>query len=81
MYYIIERVTDLPFDKSTKSIQLEGSTYDIVSVPRNTALDSVSEFIIDENNVVVKSDPRLELSFRLAIEDAMGIQLQELLFG
>ena len=79
MYYVISRETDIPFDKATASIVLGDVVYDIVQVPRNSGLVSVSDFIVDEFKVVIKSDPRQDVNFRLAFEDTMGVQLQELL--
>ncbi|MCD6435922.1 MAG: hypothetical protein J7L15_05990 [Clostridiales bacterium] len=80
MYYIIKRETSIPFDTSHVQIVLGDFIYDVVKGPKNTGLDSISDFIVD-GDVLVKSDPRLEKQMKPKIESALDIKLQELLLG
>jgi tRNA A58 N-methylase Trm61 len=81
MTYIIERTDNIPFNASYLSITLNNMLFDIVKDNKNTALENISTFIIDDNNVLVKSDPRLEAQMRPKIEGTLDIKLQDLLFG
>ncbi len=82
MYYIIKRELDsgIPFDASLYNIVLGNDIYDIVQTHKNSGLESISDFIID-NDVLVKSDPRVEFKMKPKIESTLGIKLQEVLFG
>ncbi len=80
MYYIIKRETSIPFDSSYISIVLGDDIYDIVKSSKNSGLDSISDFIID-NDVIVKSNPRLEKQMKPKIESTLDIKLKEILLG
>ena len=83
MYYIIKREIDqgIPFDASTYNIVLGNDIYDIVKGIKNSGLDSISDFIIDDQNVLIKSDPRLERQMKPKIEGTLDIKLKEILLG
>ena len=82
MYYIIKRENDLNIitEGTQNSFQLNESTFDIVPSQKNSGLERISDFVV-ENNVVVKADPRTKSQFTESFESATGIQLQELLFS
>ena len=81
MYYVIERVTDIPFDNSFKSFKIGSLVFDVVKAQKNTGLDSVSSFIVDDNNVLYKSDISIESKFKEIFKRDFGIELNELLLG
>ncbi len=81
MYYIIKRDQCIPFDASTYNIVIGNDIYDIVKGIKNTGLDSISDFIVDDQNVLIKSDPRLEKQMKPKIEGTLDIKLKELLLG
>lgn len=83
MYYCIKRetdISDMPFDNSYIAINIGKLVFDIVKGPKNTGLESISTFIID-NNVIIKSDQRIETEFKNKFERATNIKLQEILLG
>jgi len=80
MYYIIKRETSIPFDSSYINIVLGNDIYDIVKGLKNTGLESISDFIID-NDVLVKSNPAIERQMKPKIESALDIKLREILLG
>lgn len=81
MYYIIERETDLPFDQSIGEIEIQKRIFDVVKGQKNTGLVSISTFIVDDNKILIKSDPRIEAEFKQKFENLTKIKLQELLLG
>lgn len=81
MYYAITREFEIPFDNSIGAINIGQDVIDIVKANQNTGLNSISIFIIDDNNVLIKSDPRLEAQFKIEFEKLTKIKLQELLLG
>ena len=81
MFYIIKREFDTPFDNSQAAFTIRNEVYDIVKSFKNSGLDSISDFIIDDNNTLVKSDPRLETPMREEIERTLNIKLETLLLG
>jgi len=81
MFYVIKREFDTPFDNSQAAFTIKNEVYDVVKSQKNTGLDSVSDFIIDDNNTLVKSDPRLETTVREELERVLNLKLHELLLG
>jgi tRNA A58 N-methylase Trm61 len=82
MTYIIERTEHgIPFGSSYLSITLGNLVFDIVKDHKNTALDNISTFVLDDNNVLVKSDPRIEKQMRPKIESTLDVKIQDLLLG
>ena len=82
MTYIIERQQgDQPFGSSYLSISLGNLLFDVVRDNKNSQLEGVSTFVIDDNNVLTKSDPRIEKQMKPKIESTLDIKLQELLLG
>jgi len=83
MIYFIERETELPFDGSLTECQIGKKIYDVLVQPKNTGLDSISDFIIDDNQlgmVFIKSNPREEKLVEQFVEERWG-PMQELLLG
>ena len=73
----------IPWDKSTNHIEVGGNIYDIVESHKNTGLDSVAEYIMD-NSVVVKQPINESAQFQTfvqEVENKTGVRVQELLFG
>ena len=81
MFYIIEREFEIPFDKSIDAVVIRNVTYDIVKSSKNTGLESISDFIIDDNNVLIKSKPGLERIIREEAEATLELEINELLLG
>ena len=81
MTYFIKRELDEPWDNTKGTLLFEGDALDMVVSNRNTGLDSVAEFVIDDNNVIVKSDPRTHEKFKRIYEAQFSVQLNELLLG
>ena len=82
MIYIIERQQgEQPFGVSYLSITIGNLLFDVVKDNKNTQLEIVSTFVIDDNNVLIKSDPRIESQMKPKIESTLDIKLQELLLG
>jgi len=81
MYYIIEREFDIPFDQSINAVVIRNITYDIVKSNKSTGLESISDFIIDDNNVLIKSKPGLERIIREETEATLELEINELLLG
>jgi hypothetical protein len=83
MIYFIERYTDLPFDGTIAECQLKDKLYDVLVQPKNSGLDSISDYIIDDNQlgmVFVKSNPREQKLIEQFVEERWG-PMQELLLG
>ncbi len=81
MYYIIKRETSIPFDASYVQIVEGNDIFDIVKGFKNSGLDSISDYIIDDDNVLVKSNPVNERKMKEKIEGTLDIKLKELLLG
>ena len=82
MIYIIERQQgEQSFGASYLSITMGKLLFDVVKDNKNTQLEIVSTFVIDDNNVLIKSDPRIEFQMKPKIESTLDIKLQELLLG
>ena len=83
MYYCIKReiINDIPFDQTWMSFRIKGDVYDIVKAPKDTGLDKISDFIVDENLVAVKTDPRLDKIFKEEFQKTTDLTLNELLLG
>ena len=82
MTYIIERQQgEQPFGASYLSITVGRLIFDVVRDNKNTQLEIISTFVIDDNNVLIKSDPRIESQMKPKIESTLDIKLQELLLG
>ncbi len=82
MIYAIERwdvQMDLPFDNSFASVTIQSKIYDLVKSQKDTGLDKVSDFIIDDNQVLVKSDPRLATEFKQEVQKTQEIYFMDLL--
>jgi len=81
MYYVIERVLteDIPFDKTWMTFTMNNKIYDIVKARKDTGLDRISDFIVDDNKVVTKADPRKVTEFKFYFTKATGMDLNELL--
>ena len=83
MTYCIKRETLIPWDCSSNHFVLHGDVYDIVEAQRDSGLEKVADYILD-NNVVVKT-PFNEsqndfVDFVDAYESVNG-KIQELLLG
>ena len=83
MYYCIKNEMGvMPFDESTASFMVESDNYDVIKQHgRNTGLDSVAEFIVDDQGVVIKAIPELLESFLIKFEESTGIRPTQLLFS
>jgi hypothetical protein len=83
MYVIQREFDELPWDNADFEIEIENKTYDVVVLPKNFGLDSVSDYIIDDNNTFVKrpigeSDSTLAIE---AFEKKIGEKFHDLLLG
>ena len=81
MFYVIKRETDLPFEQSIGEITLQDDVFDVIKFNKNSGLEIISDFIVDDNKVIIKSNPRHENSFKKEFEKLTNIKLQELLLG
>ncbi|MCD6436264.1 MAG: hypothetical protein J7L15_07735 [Clostridiales bacterium] len=84
MIYFIERITpELPFDNSIAECQVGEKTYDVVVAPKDTGLNSISDHIVDDNQLGMtffKTDPREQKIISEFIEERWG-SMSELLLG
>lgn len=84
MIYLIERINEnLPFDGSTSECQVGTKIYDVVPSPKNTALEMISDHVIDDNQlgmVFTKTNPRETKLVENFVEERFG-PMSELLFG
>ncbi len=84
MIYAIERWSEqgeMAFDNAFSNIAIQGKIYDLVKAPKDSGLERISEFILDDNNVFIKSNPRTLTEASQGFESATGIKPQELLLG
>lgn len=80
MYYVIEQEPELlEFDNTVAVFTINDKIYDVVSSQKNSALERISDFVI-ENNVFTKSDPRLEKQMKESLK-SVGFNVKELLLG
>ena len=79
MYYCIER-TGEPFNGAFNSISLGNLVFDIMQSHSNKSMFDISTFVIDNNYILTKSDPRIEAEFKLKFEQQIH-KIQELLLG
>jgi hypothetical protein len=82
MYYAIER-QDAEYGRmldATESIAIGRRVYDIFVCDMDTRLERISDFVIDENLVVLKADVTAELAFLEEFGNTYG-QVQRLLFS
>jgi len=82
--YFIERIlnSDIPFDNSLGSLNINGKIYDIVHAGRNIGLDRISDMIINlDNHCFEKVNPGKELGFADIISKELNIKINQLLFG
>jgi len=80
MIYFIAREDNQPWDQSKGTLLMENTAFDMVESNKNSALESVSDFVID-GDVIVKSNPRTHELFTGLYESQTGTKLKELLLG
>ena len=82
--YLIKRETLIPWDNSTASFTHQGGVYDVVESAKDTGLESVSDYILEQNTIVKcpineSKDSKNEL-FN-TFENTTGRRVHELLLG
>jgi len=84
MTYCIKRETLIPWDKSTAHFTVQGDIYDVVESHKNTGLESVAEYIIDQGILVkqpINEHDNQLIQFIDAYEATTNTKIQELLLG
>jgi len=80
IWYAIERTGTEPFPKSYQSVTIGVLVFDLIHSSKSTALENMSEFIVD-NQILVKSDPRIEEEFKKKFTSATKVEIRTLLLG
>ena len=84
MTYLIKRESLIPWDNSQASFTHQGAVYDVVESAKNTGLESVSDYVLEQNTIVKcpineSKDDRTDLFNKF--ENLTGRRLHELLLG
>ena len=82
--YIIKRETLLPWDNSQASFTHRGDVYDVVESNKNTGLESVSDYILEQNTIVkcpINESKDSQAELFITFENTTGRRVHELLLG
>jgi len=80
IWYAIERTGVEPFPKSYQCITIGKLKFDLVHSSKSSALEGISDFIV-ENQILIKSDPRIEEEFKKKFTLATKVEIKTLLLG
>ena len=80
MYYIIKRELE-PLDGSINEVTIKANPYDIVKSPKNTGLDTISDYVVDDNLVLIRYPQGEGESIAEALRSQTGLDVSLLLLG
>jgi hypothetical protein len=80
--YIIKReFEEIPFDRTKFSININGKLFDVLESNKNTALQSISDYVINLDNMIFEKSTMMEESqIKKEIEKEYG-EMNTLILG
>ena len=80
--YIIQRTDGRPFEGSKFEVILDNRKYDVVPSLKNQSISLLADVIVNlETMCLDKVEPGKDLQVIEALEDQLGLRLNELLLG
>jgi hypothetical protein len=80
MIYVIER-HDTKFHNSKYEIVIGNKIFDVIESFQDTALHNISDYVFDDNYVIVKSAMINETDVKQALENTLGVKVSQMLYG